>query len=199
MDVLREAEFGDPGRARQAADTVSTVSSGRNVKMLTALALARSGDVARAQALADELDRRFPANIPIQRYWLPAIRASIELDRKNPARALLVLRDTSDEFGDVNSLGASLYPVYIRGQAYLLTHQGKEAAAEFQKFLDHSGIVLNSHLGALARLGLARAYSLQGDKMRTLKAYQDFLVLWENADTDIPILKQAKSEYAKLQ
>lgn len=134
----------------------------------------------------------------MQRYWLPTIRASIELDRKNPPRALLVLRDVSYEFGDVNFLGGNLYPVYIRGQAYLGTHQGKEAAAEFQKFLDHSGIVLNSPLGALARLGLARAYSLQGDKMKTCKAYQDFLAIWKDADPEIPILKQAKAEYAKL-
>jgi len=199
IDALREAEFGDPGGARQAATTALTVSSGRSAKLLTALALARSGDVARAQALADELDRRFPSNTPMQRYWLPAIRASIELDRQNPARALLVLRDASDEFGHVNSLGANLYPVYIRGQAYLGTHQGKEAAAEFQKFLDHNGIVLNSPLGALARLGLARAYSLQGDKMRTLKAYQDFLTIWKDADSELPVLIAAKAEYAKLQ
>jgi eukaryotic-like serine/threonine-protein kinase len=197
IDVLREAEFGDSGGARQAATMALTVSSGRNAKLLTALALARSGDVARARALADELDKRFPSNTPMQRYWLPAIRASIELDRKNPAGALLVLRDASD-VGDVNSLGANLYPAYIRGQAYLGIHRGKEAAAEFQKFLDHSGIVLNSSLGPLARLGLARAYSMQGDKMRTLKAYQDFLTLWKDADPDIPILKQAKAEYAKL-
>jgi eukaryotic-like serine/threonine-protein kinase len=197
IDALREAEFGDPGGARQAATSALTVSSGRNAKLPTALALARAGDVARAQALADELDKRFPSNTPMQRFWLPAIRASIELDRKNPAGALLVLRDASD-VGEVNSLGANLYPAYIRGQAYLGTHQGKEAAGEFQKFLDHSGLVVNSSLAALARLGLARAYSLQGDKMKTLKAYQDFFTLWKDADLDIPILKQAKAEYAKL-
>jgi eukaryotic-like serine/threonine-protein kinase len=198
-DALREAEFGLPGRVRQAATTALAISSGRNAKLLTALALARSGDVARALALADELDRRFPSNTRMQRYWLPTIRASIELYRKNPARALIVLRDISYEFGYVNILGGNLYPAYIRGQAYLGTHQGKEAAAEFQKFLDHSGIVLNSPLGALARLGLARAYSLQGDKMKTRKAYQDFLAIWKDADSGLPILKEAKAEYAKLQ
>ncbi len=198
-DALHEAEFGDPGMARQAVTTALTISSGRRAKLLTALALARSGDIARAQALGDELERRFPSNTWMQRYWLPTIRASIELYRKNPAKALLVLRDVSYELGDMSIVGDNLYPVYIRGQAYLGTHEGKEAAAEFQKFLDHSGIVLNSPLGALARLGLARAYSLQGDKARTLKAYQDFLAIWKDADPGLPILKAAKAEYAKLQ
>jgi eukaryotic-like serine/threonine-protein kinase len=198
-DALHQAEFGDPGRARQAAITALAISSGRGAKLLAALALARSGDVARAQALGDELDKRLPSNTRMQRYWLPTIRASIELYRKNPARALLVLRDVSYELGDMSIVGDNLYPVYLRGQAYLEAHQATEAAAEFQKFLDHSGIALNSPLGALARLGLARAYSLQGDKMRTFKAYQDFLTLWKDADPDIPILKQAKAEYAKLQ
>ena len=185
-DALHEAEFGDPGMARQAVTMALTISSGRRAKLLTALALARSGDIARAQALGDEFERRFPSNMWMQRYWLPTIRASIELYRKNPAKALLVLRDVSYELGDVGIVGDNLYPVYIRGQAYLGTHKGKEAAAEFQKFLDHSGIVLNSPLGALSRLGLARAYSLQGDKARTLKAYQDFLAIWKDLTPACP-------------
>jgi eukaryotic-like serine/threonine-protein kinase len=198
-DALHQAEFGDPRRARQTATTSLTISSGRRAKLLTALALARAGDVARAQALADELESRFPSNTWMQRYWLPTIRASIELYRKNPARALLFLRDVSYELGDVSIVGDNLYPVYIRGQAYLGIHQGKEAAAEFQKFLDHSGIVSNSPLGAMARLGLARAFSLQDDKARALEAYQDFLAIWKDADPGLPILKAARAEYAKIQ
>ena len=199
-DALHQVEFGDPGRARRTATTALTISSGRTANLLTALALARSGDIARAQALADELERRFPSNTWMQRYWLPTIRASIELYRKNPAKALLFLRDVSYELGDMSIVGGdNLYPVYIRGQAYLGTHEGKEAATEFQKSLDHNGIVLNSPLGPLARLGLARAYSLQGDKARTLMAYQDFLAIWKDADPGLPILKAAKAEYAKLQ
>jgi DNA-binding winged helix-turn-helix (wHTH) protein/predicted Zn-dependent protease len=198
-DSLREAEFGDSGRARQAAATALTISSGRTAKLLVALALARSGDVPRAQALADELEKRFPSDTRMKNYWLPTIRASIELDRGNPAKALAVLRDVSYELSDARYLVGNLYPVYVRGEAYLGTHQGREAAAEFQKFLDHKGIALNSVLGSLARLGLARAYLLQDDKMKAREAYQDFLALWKGADPDIPILKQAKAEYANVQ
>jgi len=181
------------------ASAALTISSGRNAMLLGALAFARSGDTVRAQALANELDRRFPSNTRIQRYWLPTIRASIELYRKNPAKALLVLRDVSYELGDLSIVGDNLYPVYIRGQAYLGNHEGKEAAAEFEKFLEHSGIVLNSPLGVLARLGLARAYSQQNDKAKAVRAYQDFLAIWRDADPGLPLLKAAKAEYARSQ
>jgi eukaryotic-like serine/threonine-protein kinase len=197
--ALLEAEFGNSGQARQAAATALTRSSGRRAKLFASLALARAGDVTRAQALADELNRQFPWDTLLQRYWLPTIRGSIELARKNPTRALEALQGVSYELGDVGFLVGNLYPVYVRGQAYLGTHQGKEAAAEFQKLLDHRSIVLNSPLGALAHLGLARAYSLQGDIVKAHAAYQNFVTLWKDADPDIPILKQAKAEYAKLQ
>src|SRR5579862_545228 len=198
-EALLEAEFGDPRRATEMASAALTISSGRNAMLLGALAFARSGDTVRAQALANELDRRFPSNTRIQRYWLPTIRASIELYRKNPAKALLVLRDVSYELGDLSIVGDNLYPVYIRGQAYLGNHEGKEAAAEFEKFLEHSGIVLNSPLGVLARLGLARAYSQQNDKAKAVRAYQDFLAIWRDADPGLPLLKAAKAEYARSQ
>lgn len=198
-EALIQAEFGDPRRATQTVAAALTISSGRNAMLLGALALARSGDPVRAQALANQLDQRFPSNTRMQRYWLPAIRASIALDRGNPAKALLVLRDVSFEFGDMSIVGDNLYPAYLRGQAYLGTHQGKEAAAEFQKFLDHSGVVLNSPLGALARLQLARAYAMQGDAAKAKAAYQDFLTLWKDAEVEIPVLTAAKAEYAKLQ
>ena len=198
-DALREVEFGYPGKARRTAATALTPSSGRSAKLFTALALARAGDVTHAQAMADELNRQFPSHTLLQRYWLPTIRGAMQLARKNPAKALDALRDVSYELGDVGFPAGNLYPVYIRGQAYLGTRQGKEAAAEFQKFLDHRSIVLNSPLGALAQIGLARAYALQGDRVKAIRAYQDFLTLWKDADPDIPILKQAKAEYARLQ
>jgi hypothetical protein len=152
--------------------------------------------------MADNLAERFPLNTAINRYWLPAIHASIEIRRKNPAKALEDLR-TAAEYELATPLpqfevGGSLYPVYIRGQVYLLLHQGKEAAKEFQKFLDHRGIVVNCPLGALARLQLGRAYTIQGDTLRSRAAYQDFFRLWKDADTSIPILRQAKAEYATL-
>ena len=200
-EALDEAEFGNPAEARQAASTALTLSTGRNARLFTALALARAGDTTRAQALADELNRQFPSNTLMQRYWLPTIRGSIEFARKNPAKAVDALKHVSYELGDADAgtLTGNLYPVYVRGQAYLGMHQGKAAAAEFQKFLDHPSIVLNSPLGALAHLGLARAYSLQGDTAKARGAYQDFLALWKEADPDVPILKEAKAEYAKLQ
>jgi DNA-binding winged helix-turn-helix (wHTH) protein/tetratricopeptide (TPR) repeat protein len=201
IDALREAEFGDFGRARQDAGMALTLSSGRSAKLFTALALARAGQVRSAQALVDELDRRFPSNTLMKWYWLPTIRGSIELARQNPAKAIAALQSVSYELGDVGfSAGnGNLYPVYVRGQAYLETHQGKEAAAEFQKFLDHRSIALNSPLAALAHLGLARAYSLQGDSAKARGSYENFLALWKHADRDVPILKQAKAEYARLQ
>jgi eukaryotic-like serine/threonine-protein kinase len=153
----------------------------------------------RAQTLVDELNRQFPSETLLQKYWLPTVRGSLELARKNPARALEALQGVSYELGDVGFLVGNLYPVYVRGQAYLAARQGKEAAAEFQKLLDHRSIVLNSPLGALAHLGLARSYSLQGDTVNAQAAYQDFVTLWKDADPDIPILKQAKAEYATVQ
>jgi len=193
-----EAEYGNLEFARQAAAAALTLSLGRQAKALAALAFARAGDTGRAQSLADGLNKRYPSDTLLQRYWLPAIHASIELARKNPSAALEALNGASYELGDVAD-GLQMCTVYLRGQAYLATHQGKEAAAEFQKFLDHRSIVLNSPLGALAHLGLARAYALQGDTPKIRAAYQDFLALWKDADPDIPILKQAKAEYAKLQ
>ena len=198
-EALRQAEFGNCEDARQAASKALTLSSGRNARVFTALALARAGDAMRAQALADELGRQFPSHSLVQRYWLPTIRGSIELARKNPAKAVEALKAVSYELGDTGTLAGNLYPAYVRGQAYLGTRQGKEAAAEFQKFLDHRSIVSNSPLGALARLGLARAYSLQGDTAKSRAAYQDFLALWKQADSDVPVLKEARAEYAKLQ
>ena len=195
FEALREAESGSFEMARKTASAALASSSGRKAKMVVSLALARSGEATGAQTLADELNKRFPSDTQLQRYWLPTIRCSIELARKNPTGALQALQAVSYEFGDMGPL----YPVFVRGHAYLMGRQGKEAAAEFQKILDHRTIVLNSPLGALAHLGLGRAYAIAGDLEKARTAYQDFFALWKDADPDIPILKQAKAEYAKLQ
>jgi serine/threonine protein kinase/tetratricopeptide (TPR) repeat protein len=194
--ALREADVGNAETARRMASAALAASAGKQAKTFAALALARSGDAARAQSLSDELNKRFPSDTLLQRYWLPTIRGSIELARKNSSKALEALQNVSYELGDIGSW--SLYPVYARGQAYLGTRQGKEAAAEFQKILDHRTIVGNSPWGSLAHLGLARAYVLSGDTEKARTAYQDFLGLWKDADPDTPRLKEAKAEYAKL-
>ena len=145
---------------------------------------------------------RFPLNTVINRYWLPTIYASIEIDRGNPARAVEILQTTPDyELGSPLpqfEVGGSLYPIYVRGQAYLLLHQGKEAAEEFQQYLDHSGIAVNCPLAALARLQLARSDVLAGDMKGAKDKYREFFVLWKGSDPGIPMLKQARTEYAKL-
>jgi hypothetical protein len=171
---------------------------------MAAVALARAGDTAAAEKLAAGLDTTFPLDTLVQRYWLPTIQAAIALERKDPSRAVELLKVTSAiELGQPTIVDVFLCPVYLRGEAYLMLNNGNAAAAEFQKFIDHYGLVANFPWGALARLGLARAYALDAatdpaarDKART--AYQNFLTLWKDADPDIPIYKQAKAEYARL-
>ena len=204
MDVaLRDAEFNNVSLSRQETASALVTASTRDVSILAALALARIGDTDRAKRLADDLAGRFPLNTVINRYWLPTIYASIEIQRGNPARAVELLQTTASyELGSPLpqfEVGGSLYPVYVRGQAYLLLHQGTEAVGEFQKFLDERGVTVNCPLAALARLQLARAYVLVGDSKRAAGRYQEFLALWKDADPDIPVLKQAEAEYAKLQ
>ena len=168
---------------------------------LAALALARIGDSARARALADELEKDNPSNTRLNVYWLPTIKAAIEMKQGHPDRTITFLEKTLPyELGQPAPLDVgTLYPAYLRGQAYLMMHNGPAAAAEFQKLLDHQGIVLNYPLGALAHLQLGRAYAMSGDTTKAKAAYQDFLTLWKDADPDVPILHQAKAEYAKLQ
>jgi pentatricopeptide repeat protein len=198
--ALREVEFGNAGRGRQETNSALLLASTRDTQILAALALARAADPARARKIADELAREFPMNTMLNGYWLPTIRAAIEIELKNPARAVELLHAASTyELGAPGPMGATIYPVYVRGQAELLLHHGSEAATEFQKFLDHPSIVLNFPFGALARLGIARAYASQNETAKARAAYQDFLALWKDADPDIPILKEAKAEYAKLQ
>jgi len=170
------------------------------VRAEAALALARAGDTAGAEKLAAELDKAFPLDTLVQRYWLPTIRAGVALQRKDPNGAIELLKVPSTiELGEPTNLAIILCPVYLRGEAYLMLHDGNRAAAEFQKFIDHRGVVMNFPWGALARLGLARAYTMQGDTAKAHAAYQAFLTLWKDADPDIPILIAAKSEYSKLQ
>jgi DNA-binding winged helix-turn-helix (wHTH) protein/tetratricopeptide (TPR) repeat protein len=199
--ALRDAEIGNWEEARQRTATVLTMGSGRGVRTLAALALARVGDARNADVATEKLAKSNPANTRLNYYWLTTIRAAIELGHKNPAKAIELLQPAGAyELGYSEPFQfGTLYPVYVRGEAYLALHQGSQAAAEYQKILYHRGIVLNCPTGALAHLGLARAYTMQGDTAKAKAAYQDFLALWKDADPDIPILIAAKAEYAKLQ
>jgi serine/threonine protein kinase/Flp pilus assembly protein TadD len=211
--ALQQAAYGNTTEARQSAtEALKLAPTSQGGEVEAALAFAMAGDTARAKSLAQDLGKRFPLNTQMQSLWLPAIQAQLALNRKNPASALGVPQAGSPlEFGLIDfALNVScLYPTYIRGEAYFAAGQGNAAAAEFQKILDHSGIVWNCWTGALAHLGVARANALQSRtsqgadadaaRVRALAAYKDFLTLWKDADPDIPILKEAKSEYAKLQ
>jgi tetratricopeptide (TPR) repeat protein/predicted Ser/Thr protein kinase len=201
--ALREAEFGNDARARKEIEAVLAKSKNREMQILGALGLARAGDSTQAEQMVDDLAKRFPSDTAINRYWLPTIRGAIEINRRSAAKAIdLLVSSIPYELGNPLpqvEIGAYLYPVYVRGQAYLLLRDGEKAAGEFQKFLSHPGIAINCPLGALARLQLGRAYALAGDSVRARAAYQDFLALWKDADQDLTILNQAKAEYAKLQ
>jgi serine/threonine protein kinase/Tfp pilus assembly protein PilF len=209
----REAAYGNAAEARQtAAEALKVAPVSQGVEVESALAFGIAGDTARAESLGQDLGKRFPLDTQMQSLWLPAIQAELALDRKNPASALNVLQAASPielgliPFGDNVSC---LYHVYVRGEAYLAAGQGNAAAAEFQRILDHNGIVGNCWTGTLAHLGVARANALQSRtsqgadsdaaRVRALAAYKDFLTLWKDADPDIPILKEAKAERAKLQ
>ncbi len=194
--ALRLAIFGESTQARARAAT-SRFSSGRDVQAVTALTLALAADPAGAAKLASDLNRRYPQDTIVQFNYLPEIRATIALGRRSPAQAIAALEPAAPyELG--TRIALPLGPVYVRGLAYLAAGQGPQAASEFQKILDHPGLVLMEPIGALAHLGLARARALSGDKAGARAAYQDFLKLWQHADPDIPILRQAKAEYAKL-
>jgi hypothetical protein len=198
--ALREAEFGNLAAAKQGVATALALSPGRDVKCLSALALARAGDASRAQSLAEELEKNYGSQTLMKVYWLPTVRAAIELDSNSPAKALVLLEATEPyELGQPPQFQlGTMYPVYVRGQAQLMAHNGPAAAAEFQKFLDHPGVTINFPLGALAHLGLARAHAFSGNSSKAKAAYQDFFGLWKDADPDIPLLKEAKAEFEKL-
>jgi eukaryotic-like serine/threonine-protein kinase len=204
MDAaIREAEFGNSQVARQETAAARALTTSHDTQILAALTMARTGDTPEAEKLANDLEKRYPLDTLVINYWLPVIRASVEIDRNDPDRAIQILRPSApyELTSPVtwSGLGGPLYPAYLRGESYLLLRQGSDAAAEYQKLVDHRGFMLACPLGALAHLGLARAYRLQGDSERARSKYQEFLALWKDADPDIPILKQAKAEYAKLQ
>jgi eukaryotic-like serine/threonine-protein kinase len=198
--ALREAELGNFAKAKQGVKAALALSSGRDIKVTAALALARSRDAAGANAILEELEKKYPTHTMLKFYWLPTIRAVLELNRGNSSQALADLQPAAPyELGLAANLISNMYPVYVRGQAYLLAHDGRAAAAEFQKMLDHKGVLQNFVIAALVRLQVGRAYAMAGDKAKARAAYQDFFSLWKDADPDVPILKQAKAEYAKLQ
>jgi tetratricopeptide (TPR) repeat protein len=200
-----EADFGNPVPARAEAKAALTLSPGQGVLTGAAVALASAGDSNRALQLTDELAKRNPLDTLLNGYWLPAIRAKVEINLHNPTKAIGLLQTAAPYERSEDSM----FAVYVRGEAYLAAGQGTAAAAEFQKILNHSGIVGNYWTGALAHLGLARANALESRtsrgadadaaRVRALAAYKDFLTLWKDADPDIPILTEARKEYAKLQ
>ena len=192
----REVEVGNKAGATQGINAALALSPGRDVTTMAALTLARVGDTTRANALVEELEKSYPDYALLKLYWLPTINAAIEINKGHSSQAFVYLEAGAPY--ELSEAG-NLYPSYLRGQAYLLAHNGTAAAAEFQKLLDHRGIVRNSVTGSLAHLQVGRACAMTGDSTKAKAAYQDFLTLWKDADADIPILKQAKAEYAKLQ
>jgi eukaryotic-like serine/threonine-protein kinase len=216
--AVQQAAYGNPAEARQSAtEALKLDAASQGVESEAALAFAMAGDTMRAESLAQDLGKRFPLDTQMQSLWLPAVQAQLALNKKNPAAALNALQAATSplELGQIAFVAniSCLYPTYVRGQAYLAAGQGSAAAAEFQKILDHNGIVWNCWTGALAHLGVARANALQAQtfskssqgadadaaRVRALAAYKEFLTLWKDADPAIPILIAAKSEYAKLQ
>jgi DNA-binding winged helix-turn-helix (wHTH) protein/predicted Zn-dependent protease len=199
---LREAWFGNADEARRRATFALKLSTGRDLQYFAALAFAYTRDDARAKALADDLDKRFPEDTIVQFNYLPTVRGKLALNKGDASGAIESLGASAPyELGATRAIDldwTAMFPVFVRGEAYLAARHGSEAAVEFQKILDHRGLVLNQPIGALAHLGLGRAYVLQGDTVKAKAAYQDFLTLWKDADPDIPILKQARAEYSKL-
>jgi eukaryotic-like serine/threonine-protein kinase len=211
---LREAAFGNLTQAKQEAEEgLKLVPTSQGVAVEAALAFAMAGDAARADSLAQDLNKHFPLDTQLQSLWLPAIHAQLALNHKDAAGAINSLQPALPpiEYGQISFINnlSCLYPAYIRGEGYLAAEQSMQAAAEFQKILDHSGIVWNCWTGALAHLGVARANASQAKtsqgadadaaRVRALAAYKYFLTLWKDADPDIPVYRQAKAEYAKLQ
>jgi serine/threonine protein kinase/Flp pilus assembly protein TadD len=199
--AVREALVGNMSQAKQQAQAALTLSTGRDVEAISAIALGLAGDAAQATRLATDLAKRFPEDTVVQFNYLPTIHTAIALQAGTAGKAIEALVPAAPyELGGTSpSINFALYPIYLRGAAYVAAHQGIAAAAEFQKILDRPAVVQNEPIGALAHLGLARAYALSGDTVKAKSAYQDFFALWKDADPDIPILIAAKSEYAKLQ
>jgi len=213
-EALVEGLFGNATEAKQRAAASMALSNGHDAEYVAALALAFAGDPAaltQSEKLADDLAKRFPQDTLVQSICLPAIHGQIALDRNDAQKSIEFLQAASAyELGypGTDTFSHNLYPLYVRGGAYLAAHQGEQAAGEFQRILEHRGVAGNEPIAMLAYLGLARAFALQAAsappadstaaKAKARTAYQNFLTLWKDADPDIPILKQAKAEYAKL-
>ncbi|MGA8151330.1 MAG: protein kinase [Terriglobales bacterium] len=201
--AIAEAFFGNAAAAKRGAVAALELSKGRDVEYGVAFALAEAGDFARSEVLANDLEKRFPEDTSVEFNYLPTLRALFALNHGDSAKAIDLLQVAVPHELSVSAIAffglfGDFYPAYLRGQAYLAARRGAEAAAEFQKILDHRGLVSADPIGALAHLQLGRAYALSGDKAKSIAAYQDFLALWKDADLDIPVLKVAKLEYAKL-
>jgi tetratricopeptide (TPR) repeat protein len=201
--AVREALFGNAAAARRSATDALELATGRDVEYAAAFALALSGELSRSRALADDLERRFPEDTSVRFSYLPTLRALFSLQGREPVVAIQLLQasarfDLAVPGIAFNGFYGALYSVYVRGEAYLAAHQPAEAATEFQKIIDHRGIVLGDPMDAMARLQLGRALARSGDTVRAKTVYEDFLNLWNAADSDISLLKQARAEYAKL-
>jgi len=202
FQALREAELGNVAAARQGVARALALAPGRDVKVLGALALARTGEISQSRTIFEGLQKSDPTNTYLKVYWFPVIEASIAMAQQASDRAVVALEPSLPyELGNMPPFGncSAVYPAYIRGLAYLAQKNGPAAIVEFQEFPDHPGVVQNFLLGSLAHLQLARANAVSGDTAKAKAAYQDFLTLWKDADPDTPILKEAKAEYAKLQ
>ena len=195
--ALSEAEAGNLARAREMVQKALKSSEGRNARLAVALTFARAGNIEQARTLADSIDQAAPLDTVIQHYGLPTIRAALKLAENDPGGAVEILRAT-ERYEMSEAAFNSLYPAYIRGLAYLQMREGRQAMQEFQKLFDHSGIVGRNVIGALSHLQMARAEKLAGDDTAARKSYEEFLTLWKDADSDLPVYQQAKAEYAKM-
>ena len=198
-----EAFYGNAAAARQSASKALALGRGRDVDYAAAFALALSGDLPQSRALAEDLAREFPEDTSVQFMYLPTLRALFSLNAHDPAAAIQALQtasryDLASGASASSDASARLYPIYVRGLAFLAARQPAEAAAEFQRIVDHRSIVLVDPMDAMARLQLARALALSGDTVKAKSAYNDLLTLWKNADPKIPIVEQARAEYARL-
>jgi tetratricopeptide (TPR) repeat protein len=199
--AISEALSANSAEARAHAEQALALSDSMDVESVSALALAFAGDSARAETLALDIGKRFPDNTIAQFNYLPAIQGQLALDRHDAAQALAVLRSAFPYERGVaggTTFTVNLFPIYVRAEAYLAANKGTQAAAEFQKILDLRGLALNQPIGVLANLGLARSFRLEGDGPRARDAYQKFLLLWSNADPEVPVLRQARAELEQL-
>jgi serine/threonine protein kinase/tetratricopeptide (TPR) repeat protein len=200
--ATHEAAVGNASQAREAVSAALALATNHDTQLLAAIVDGMAGEPDQAEKIAADLQKQFPEDTLVNFYWAPVAQAAAAIDRKNGAKAIEILKPSAPyDYGSQPpgfTVGGELLPIYVRGQAYLQMGKGAEAAAEFQKIVDHSYLIGNFPFAALAHLGLGRAYALQGDAGKARTAYQDFLALWKDADADVPVLQQARAEYAKI-